>query len=97
MIGIYCRGHGHTREKGFCPGCETLGRYAKERLDRCVFGEDKPVCSKCPVHCYKPQMRAEITAVMRYAGPKMIFRRPILALRHMLDGRKPAPVRPRSR
>jgi hypothetical protein len=30
-------------------------------------------------------MRERITIVMRYAGPRMMFRHPILALLHQLD------------
>jgi hypothetical protein len=28
---------------------------------------------------------------MRYAGPRMIRRHPLLAIAHILDGRRPAP------
>jgi hypothetical protein len=57
--------------------------YAQERLERCVFGVKKPVCAVCPVHCYKPEMRARIKAVMRHAGPRLLFRRPGLVLFHL--------------
>ena len=30
--------------------------------------------------------------VMRYAGPRMLWRHPILAIRHLLDGQRPLPV-----
>jgi len=30
--------------------------------------------------------------VMRYAGPRMLRRHPILAIMHILDGRDPAPA-----
>jgi len=34
--------------------------------------------------------------VMRYAGPRMLWRHPWLALAHLLvDGRRPAPPKPR--
>ena len=55
-------------------------------LDRCPFGEEKTTCARCPVHCYKPAMRERVRAVMRYAGPRMLLRHPILALQHQLDG-----------
>jgi hypothetical protein len=29
--------------------------------------------------------------VMRYAGPRMIWRHPILAIWHMIDGKREAP------
>jgi hypothetical protein len=33
--------------------------------------------------------------VMRYAGPRMLRRHPLLAIRHLLDERRPAPEHPR--
>jgi hypothetical protein len=32
-------------------------------------------------------MRADIKEVMRYAGPRLIYSHPILAIMHLLDGR----------
>ena len=87
MVEIYCRGNDHVcREHESCESCSDLLRYAHERLDRCVFGEGKPVCALCPVHCYQPARRAEIAYVMRYSGPKMLLRHPYLALRHLFTG-----------
>jgi hypothetical protein len=34
--------------------------------------------------------------VMRYAGPRMLWRHPLLAVAHLIDGRRPAPPRPNS-
>jgi hypothetical protein len=39
-------------------------------------------------------MRRRIRAVMRYAGPRILFRHPMLALRHMLDGLQRPPEPP---
>jgi hypothetical protein len=36
--------------------------------------------------------REEVRVVMRYAGPRMISRHPILALWHLIDGRREAPL-----
>jgi hypothetical protein len=90
MIGIYCRGHHDTGGKELCPDCAALREYARMRLDRCPFQENKTTCANCPVHCYKPTMREKVKGVMRYAGPRMTWRHPVLALFHVLDGfRKP--------
>lgn len=43
----------------------------------------KTTCKKCPVHCYSPDMREKIRAVMRYSGPRMIFLHPFAAIRHL--------------
>jgi len=86
MLQIYCRErHGLT---SLCSECQELLDYAHCRLDRCPFGNDKPTCVNCPIHCYKPTMRANVQAVMRYAGSRLIFRHPILAFMHLLDGRR---------
>ena len=85
MIQIYCRDqHGGTGL--LCPECVALNSYVRLRLDRCRFGEDKPTCAKCPVHCYQKSRRDEIKTVMRYSGPKMVWEHPWLSLRHVLDG-----------
>ncbi|MCE9613585.1 MAG: nitrous oxide-stimulated promoter family protein [Lentisphaerae bacterium] len=89
MIGMYCRRH-HGGKGGLCQACRELHDYAMLRLDRCRFGADKPTCVKCPVHCYKPDMRERVRAVMRDSGPRMLWRHPYLALMHVIDERKPA-------
>lgn len=86
MIGMYCRAF-HGGGGKLCPDCSELLSYAKERIAGCPFGRDKPVCNRCTVHCYKPEMRTRIRTVMRYAGPRMILSHPILALLHLLRSR----------
>jgi hypothetical protein len=90
MIRLYCRVHHHPAT-GLCPECAALYTYAMMRLDRCPFGADKPACSDCPIHCYKPDMRGRIREVMRFAGPRMLLTHPLLAIAHLFDKvRKPA-------
>jgi hypothetical protein len=91
MIACYCKGHHHA-DMALCPECRQLMDYAALRLERCRFGADKPVCAKCPVHCYQLLRREQIRAVMLYAGPRMLWRHPILSLRHWLDGFRKAPA-----
>ena len=93
MIGIYCRGHhGPEGEGALCSDCEALRDYALSRLGRCPFGEEKPKCSDCHVHCYKPAMRERIREVMKYAGPRMLLRHPVLAIKHV--SRRNRPTKP---
>ena len=89
MVTLYCRDH-HRAESVPCETCADLLAYAHRRLDRCPWGEDKPTCLKCPVHCYESAMREQVRRVMRYAGPRMLLHHPILAIAHLLDGRGPA-------
>ncbi len=95
MIRLYCRDHHGDGVP--CPDCAELAAYARARLDRCPFQEGKTTCAHCPVHCYKPGMRERVRRVMRYAGPRMLLRHPVLALLHLWDGRRKQPVRPPER
>ena len=89
MLRLYCKDH-HISVGGLCPECQELSNYATDRLTHCKFGESKPTCGKCTVHCYKPEMLKRIIEIMRYSGPKMLFVHPIVAIRHLMDGRKKA-------
>jgi hypothetical protein len=64
----------------------ALVAYAHQRLDRCPFQENNMTCANCPVHCYNPDMREKIKGIMRYAGPPMAYKHPLLAPFHFVDG-----------
>jgi hypothetical protein len=89
MISFYCRRHHAQRE---CPDCRQLLDYALQRLEKCPFQERKTTCAKCPVHCYKPELRAKIREVMRYSGPRMLYHHPILTILHLVDQRRKQPL-----
>jgi predicted amidophosphoribosyltransferase len=91
MIRMYCKAH-HGSSKELCDECNQVLTYALSRLNRCQFQENKPTCAKCTVHCYKPDMRERVRVVMRYSGPRMLLRHPILAVQHLRDGRRKAPT-----
>jgi len=82
MIALYCRkNHGG---KELCAGCDQMRVYAFARLARCQFGDDKPDCKSCKVHCYRPEMREKIRKIMRYSGPRMIIYYPIDYVKHLI-------------
>ncbi|WP_297174022.1 nitrous oxide-stimulated promoter family protein [uncultured Porphyromonas sp.] len=82
MIQLYCRKkEGHAM---LCDSCRELLEYATRRLEHCHYGAAKPTCRKCPIHCYRPDMQARIQAVMRWAGPRMLFHHPLAAVKHLL-------------
>ena len=85
MVHCYCRAQHRTAVR-LCPECQGLLDYAAVRLERCRFGVGKPTCVNCPVHCYQRDRREQVRQVMRYAGPRLVWRHPILSLRHWLDG-----------
>jgi hypothetical protein len=94
MLRMYCRAHGHQPRAPLCPTCSGLLHYGSRRLERCVFGDAKPTCANCLVHCYSTDMRERVRMVMRWAGPRMLRRHPILGILHLMDGRRPAPRLP---
>ncbi len=94
MARIYCRGHRHvvgstaeSTENGLCEECSQAIRYALERTSRCPH-EHKGTCDTCTIQCYKPAMRAEIRKIMAYSGPRMLFRHPAMAIRHLAKKRR---------
>lgn len=91
---IYCHDLHATPKGQLCPDCQELQEYAIQRLDRCVFQENKPTCANCKVHCYKPDMRERVRVMMRFAGPRMLLKHPILAIRHLMDGKRETPPLP---
>ena len=90
LIQVYCRAK-HGTNQNLCSECEELFQYAQSRIEHCFFGENKPVCGSCPIHCYKKERREQITKVMRYAGPRMIYKHPLIAIKHMMHSLKPVP------
>jgi len=91
MVKIHCRDQ-HGTTVALCLECQGLLDYAQMRLDRCRFGAEKPTCAKCPVHCYQKTRRDLVKAVMRHAGPRMLWAHPIMSLRHWLDSFRKAPT-----
>ncbi len=92
MIEMYCaKRHGGD---GLCRECSELADYADRRLDLCPYGPDKPTCTNCPIHCYRPEPRERMREVMRFAGPRMFRKHPYLAVMHLIAERRPAPPLP---
>ena len=85
MVAIYCAEHHATSDAGLCTECREFLDYAERRLEKCPYGERKPTCARCPIHCYKQAQREQARAIMRYAGPRMAVRHPWLSLTHVLD------------
>lgn len=85
MIDIYCQKK-HGNKKGeLCDECKELLEYAHKRLSFCKFGENKSTCSRCPIHCYKKDMKEKVKGVMKFSGPRLIVHNPIELVRHALN------------
>lgn len=105
MVERYCKDHhlakgiekqtsgnqAWTSSLTLCHECSELLEYAEVRLDRCPYGDQKPACNTCPIHCYKPEPKLAMKGVMRYAGPRMLIGHPLLAIRHLWLERQAVP------
>ena len=88
MIEIYCHGKNHTQDKTLGPECRDLLDYSIKRTNLCPFMETKTFCSNCKVHCYQTNKREKIKEIMKFAGPRMLFHHPILAIMHLIESKK---------
>ena len=84
MIEMYCNAH-HRKAGVLCGECGSLYDYAINKIDKCPFHKQKPVCGRCPVHCYKDDMREGMHAIMRHSGPRMLLSHPVLGILHIID------------
>lgn len=82
MIALYCNSKHNTKGEQLCDSCSELCEYAFARLERCPFGENKPTCGSCSIHCYKPDKKEHIRQIMRFAGPRMLLLSPVYTMRH---------------
>jgi len=90
MVALYCKAFHKKQEE--CKECRDFLVYANEKLDRCPYGQNKPTCNKCPIHCYKPAQRAQAKEIMRYAGPRMLIYHPYLAIKHLNAEKRAVPT-----
>lgn len=88
MIGLYCKKK-HAAARGtLCPDCAALLEYVRFRRSKCPWGDEKPFCSNCKIHCYRPEMRQKIGAVMRFSGPRMLLHHPFIAVKHLIQTKR---------
>lgn len=81
MILLYC--NAKHPGKGLCRECGKLEAYAMTKIERCPLGDAKTSCSKCRIHCYKEPEQSRIREVMKYSGPKIAFRAPVLMFKYL--------------
>lgn len=94
MVHIYCD-HQHTnatnrlidreRSNDLCNDCDTFLTYSYNRLKNCPSRENKPNCKACSIHCYNNDMRIYARKVMRHSGKYMVYKRPVLTIRYLLN------------
>ena len=82
-LGVYGR-----RAPVLCDECADHIRYAEKRRAYCPK-EPKPFCAHCDTHCYRSEEAAWQRRMMRYAGPRSVFRGYAgPAVMHALEARK---------
>lgn len=82
-LGVYGR-----KVPKLCDECAAHIRYAEQRRAFCPK-DPKPFCAHCNTHCYKANEAEWQRQMMRYAGPKSLFRgHAIPGMRHALEARK---------
>jgi hypothetical protein len=83
MINFYCVSN-HKGE-GICSECTELLNYAIKRNENCPHGlKNKPVCSVCEIHCYKDSYRERIREVMKFSGPRILFKKPVYGIKYLI-------------
>ena len=85
MTEIYCAARHNSCGSGLCEKCAEYIEYYAVRLEKCPYGEEKPTCANCPIHCSKRSRKKQGRAIMMYAGPRMLLRHPLLLIAHKLD------------
>jgi len=71
------------RPLSLCAECRKLLAHAFVKRTLCPY-DPKPMCKKCPTHCYAPRYRAQIREVMRYCGRRLVLRGRLDYLFHLL-------------
>ena len=57
-----------------CDECSKLLRHAIVMRVLCPL-DPKPKCRNCPEHCYRPVYKDQMETVMKFAGPRSLFRK----------------------
>jgi hypothetical protein len=66
-----------------CPDCSRLLEHGIAKLSLCRY-DPKPSCRKCKTHCYAPDYREKVRAVMRFSGTYLIKHGRVDLLLHYL-------------
>ncbi len=56
-----------------CQDCRRLLSHGIVKLLQCPY-DPKPMCKKCPTHCYAPGYREKVREVMRFSGIHLVKR-----------------------
>ena len=62
MISLYSRHKTGTYKLN--GSYKELAEYCERRLDHCYWGNKKPSCKNCSIHCYNKAKREEIKKII---------------------------------
>jgi len=84
-FGVYCHSHHKTNDgKALCPKCTALLATVMLKMQRCPYGITKPICERCDIPCFGTKQTAEFRAIMQGSQRRMLFKHPIMTLKHKL-------------
>lgn len=66
-----------------CPECAKLLNHGIAKRAMCPM-DPKPMCKKCPNHCYHPLYREQMKEVMKFSGIYLVKRGRLDMLIHYL-------------
>ncbi|MEE8352984.1 MAG: nitrous oxide-stimulated promoter family protein [Dehalococcoidales bacterium] len=61
------------RDPVVCADCRKLLQHGISKRIQCPY-DPKPMCKKCPTHCYAPGYRERMRQVMRFSGLYLVKR-----------------------
>ena len=67
-----------------CPECLDLVKESAKHTNRCRHLAYKTFCHHCPTPCYAQSAREKIRPIMRYSGPRIMTRHPVLGVQYMV-------------
>ena len=88
MIAIYCQDHHHVAAGSCAMRARRCSSMLRPDLANARGVTRNPCVPTARSIAIKPAMRDQVRQVMRYAGPKMLLRHPLLAVSHLLQKRK---------
>ncbi len=71
------------RDPAVCADCRKLLQHSISKRIQCPY-DPKPMCKKCPTHCYAPGYREKMRRVMRFSGLYLVKRGRLDMLFHYL-------------
>jgi hypothetical protein len=65
-----------------CPHCYEMVKMAEKHVSGCPHMAYKTFCHSCPKPCYPKAHLEKIRPMMRYSGPRLMLRHPVIAFKY---------------